>query len=163
MAAPAKVSGRYFPIFNQTLTMTANLFARVFRLWLLPALLIAGFGCTTTITRQKEPVYAESTDSLQAQLIQLVLCEHFNVNGREVTTNGKVTSALEIEIINGKSIPEDTVRIKALAAAIASDIKKALKDPNEYGVYRVLFVTVTTNGGVTRRRWKGQVFNGAEL
>jgi hypothetical protein len=120
-------------------------------------------GCTTTITRQKDPVFTKSTDTMKAQLGTLFSCENLRVGGREITTNGATSSELEIDVINGTRFPEAADQQNALAKAIASYFKRALKDSIEYDTYKVLFVTETKQSGATVRKWKGQVFKSAEL
>ena len=120
-------------------------------------------ACTTTIRRPKDPVFTKSVDSLKIELGQLFSSENLRVGGAEITTNGATSSELEIDVINGQHIPEVQDQQKALARAIASDLKRALKDSTEYGVYKVLFVTETTQSGATVRKWTGQVFKSKEL
>jgi hypothetical protein len=51
----------------------------------------------------------------------------------------------------------------SLGKLIASDLKKSLKNPNQYNTYKVLFVKKQTDGGVTQRTWRGNVFKAGEL
>jgi hypothetical protein len=96
-------------------------------------------------------------------LHKIVQCENIGVYGREITTNGKSSSELEISIINGKNIPADDTEMKALGKTIATDIKKSLKDQNEYNEYTVLFVTQVKDGVETKRTWRGNNFKSEEL
>jgi hypothetical protein len=84
------------------------------------------------------------------------------VDGREVTTNGKKKTELEIDVINGKDIPEGEAMI-ALAKKLGSEVKKALKDTGEYGQYKILFMKVNQTKLSTERSWTGKVFQSAEL
>jgi hypothetical protein len=88
---------------------------------------------------------------------------NFNFNGKEVTTNKKATSELEISVTNCESVPKEDEKMVALAKIIAKEIKQSLKDSNEYDTYKVLFVTKTESGSVTKRNWVGQLFNSSEL
>lgn len=126
-------------------------------------LLLVFLACTSTITKTKSPVFASPIDSLQARLNGLIACEHINLLGKEVTTNGKPSTQLEIDILNGKDIPEDDDRMKILAHSLAFKVKEALKDKNEYDNYTVLFVKVESSSSVTKRSWKGNTFKSAEL
>src|SRR5580658_6336719 len=108
-------------------------------------------ACTFTVNREKPPVLAGPTDSLQVGLNQLVVCEHFNLNGKEATTNGKKKSQLVVDVINGKNIPDRKDSMIALAKAIGLEVKKALKDTGEYDHYTVRFMTVKVDGGMTTR------------
>ena len=127
-------------------------------------LLLAGAvaGCTFTVTKPKDPVFAESTDSLKVELGKVLSADNLVVTGREITKNEAKSSELEIDIINGQHIPPGD-RMTALAKKIGTDVKRALKDTTEYGTYKVLFVTVTTTAGVTSKTWRGTVFTSAEL
>jgi hypothetical protein len=131
------------------------------RLFILGAAFAAA-ACTTTITRVKEPVFAESTDSLAVRLNQYVSCQHIHVDGKEVTTNGKKKTELEVDLINGKNIPEGDAMV-ALARQVGSEVKKALKDTAEYEEYKILFMKVKETNGLTERTWNGKVFKSAEL
>jgi hypothetical protein len=120
-------------------------------------------ACTTTIRRPKDPIFTKSTDSMKVELGTLFSCENLRVGGGEITTNGATSSELEIDVINGTRFPEAGDQQNALAKAIASYIKRALKDNTEYDTYKVLFVTETTQSGASVRKWKGQVFKSKEL
>jgi hypothetical protein len=100
---------------------------------------------------------------MRVQLGTLFSCENLRVSGREITTDGAASSELEIDVINGTRFPEAGDQQNALAKAIASYFRRALKDSTEYGVYKVLFVTETTQSGATVRKWTGKVFKSAEL
>jgi len=126
-------------------------------------LLFLLFACTTTVTRTKNPVFAAPVDSLQIRLNELVVCEHINLDGQEVVTNGKRSAQIEIDVLNGKDIPEDQDHIKILAHSVAVAVKEALKDKNEYDSYTVLFVKETPSSSVTTRTWKGKTFKSQEL
>lgn len=137
-----------------------------FTLFVLTALALSAAlltaACTFTVNREKPPVLAEPTDSLQAGLNQLVVCEHFNLDGKEATTNGKKKSQLVIDVINGKNIPNGD-SMTALAKAIGLEVKKALKDTGEYDRYNVRFVAVKVDGSLTTRNWISKEFTSAEL
>jgi len=129
--------------------------------FLLPVLLL--ISCTYTVTKIKEPEFAGPVDSLQAGLNALVACQHFHLDGKEVTTNGVPLSQLEIDVINGKDIPETDSAMKTLAHSIASEVKKFLKDKKAYDTYPVLFVKLQESSTETKRSWKGWTFKSAEL
>ena len=126
-------------------------------------LLVLLFGCTTTITRIKNPVFAGSTDSLGNTLNRFISCEHIKLDGKNVQTNGVDSTVMEIDIINGTGVPEDAQAMNAVADSIATAIKHALKDPGQYGHYAVLFIKEEKSSTVTKRSWKGKVFSAAEL
>lgn len=119
-------------------------------------------GCTFTTTMEKRPLFAGTSDSLQAHLNQLVKCEKFSLIGTEKTTNGKKKDGLEIDVINGTDVPEGDKMI-GLARSIGLEVKNALKDTAEYDQYQILFVKVKVNGATTSRSWIGKEFKSADL
>jgi hypothetical protein len=115
------------------------------------------------VTKTKDPLFSLEVKAIQDDLSKIVTCKNINLNGKEVTTEGKATTELEISIINGKNIPDDNTQLRTLGKAIASVLKKSLKDQNEYNTYKVLFVTVVENGGLTKKSWKSDEFASEEL
>jgi hypothetical protein len=146
---------------KNNLEMTLSKFNKAVCIYLF--LVMAIVACTTTVTKTKNPVFLLEMDSIQTDLAKIVTCENINLDGEEVNTNGRVTTALEVDILNGKNIPGNDSEMKALGKSIASDLKRALKDKNEYDTYKVLFITKETTGDVTRRNWIGSVFKSEEL
>jgi hypothetical protein len=125
-------------------------------------LLLLLVSCTTTITKVKQPVFRSPTDSLGGDLNKLVSCQHININGKDIVTNGVDSTVLEIDIINGQNIPEDNSMIP-LADSIASTVKHALQNQSEYAHYAVLFVKLEESANMTKRSWRGRVFSAKEL
>ena len=138
-----------------------------FKTYLLPLTVLSycafSASCTTTVTKSKDPAFSKENKTIQEDLKKIVTCQHINLTGKEVTSEGKTTSEIEISIINGKNIPNDNTQLRSLGKAIASDIKKSLKDQNEYSKYRVLFVTVVKDGALTKKDWKSDEFASDEL
>lgn len=130
---------------------------------LVTAITLLTVGCTTVTTKTKNPVFAKSTDSLQAHLNKLVSCEGINVNGKEINTDGKMDTELEIDITNGRNLPTDENQLDDLGKQIASEIKQALQDKAEFETYKVLFITRSESAGVTSQSWKGKIFKVQEL
>jgi hypothetical protein len=120
-------------------------------------------SCTMTSTKTKNPLFSKSTDSLQADLNKIVSCEGINLDGKEISNNGRLSSELEIDITNGQNTPTSESKMDELEKRIAVLVKEALKDKDEYNSYKVLFVTKKDDGGVTQRTWKGKVFKSDEL
>ena len=112
-------------------------------------------ACTTTITRTKNPEFGISLDSLGGQINGLVTSQHVNLDGKQITTNGKDSSVLEVDIINGRGIPADDSHMKTLGRSIAADVHNALKDKNQFKAFVVLFVKVDTGSAVTKKSWEG--------
>ena len=121
------------------------------------------FSCTLRTTKMKNPIFGKNEDSLQKTLYAIVAFEGIELNGKEINSNGKINSGLEVDIINAQNITNNKDQVIALGKLIASTIKKALKDQNEYDDYTVLFVTKVTNDGVTQKSWEGKMFKSEEL
>jgi hypothetical protein len=141
--------------------MTLNLTSTISKALLLSVSLFA--GCKMTTTRIKNPVFSVDTNILQGELAKLISCENINVAGKEINTNGKINSQLEIDITNGQNIPIDKEQMIALGKSIAKVFKNDLKDQKEYNTYQVLFITKQVNGNVTQKDWKGKIFKLEEL
>jgi hypothetical protein len=120
-------------------------------------------SCTFTTTRQKRPQFRSGIDTVGHSIDSIVSCQHINMNGVEKSTNGKVVSELEVDIVNGTNIPKDDTQIKALGRTIAARVKSELKVDQDFTAYKVLFVTQSTNGTVTNRQYTGFIFKSAEL
>jgi hypothetical protein len=120
-------------------------------------------GCTFTTTIVKPPEFSMNSDSLRMQLNKLVQCEDFSLNGAEITTNGIKETTLEIDVINGKNIPSEDEPMNALGKQIALQLKEDMANSNAYNNYKVLFVTQTINGMITKRMERGKVFKNEEL
>jgi len=132
------------------------------KFYLLIYLVLILTSCTMTSTKSKNPVFTDQAKT-EKELTSLVSSENMAVNGKEITTDKKVTSELDVNITNGKNIPTNSDERKALGKSIAASIKRNLKDLNEFDTYTVLFITTVENSGVTTRNWKGNVFKSAEL
>lgn len=133
-----------------------------FKPHLLACLVIMATSCSITTTKIKDPVFNDNNKA-EKELISFVHAEHMNLNGKEITTNKRTVSELEIGVINGSDIPVNAEERKALEKSIAKCIKRNLKDLNEFDTYKVLFVTSVESGGVTTRNSTGDVFNSTEL
>ncbi|MEO8711102.1 MAG: hypothetical protein ABI405_03210 [Parafilimonas sp.] len=141
--------------------MTFSKIIKIVGLVLLVTLIIV--SCTMTATKTKNPLFSKSTDSLQVDLNKIVSCEGINLDGKEITSNEKVSSELEIDITNGQNIPTDENQMNDLGKQIAVIVKQALQDKSEYNSYKVLFVTKKEVAGVAHRTWKGKIFKSEEL
>ena len=119
-------------------------------------------ACNLTVTKTKNPVFLGGMDNIQIDMNKILTFEHVSLVGKETDKNGKLSSELEVDIINGKNIPVDDNEMKKLGNSIASSLKNALKDRNEYDTYKVLFVSQEVSNGVTKRDWKGFVFKAEE-
>ncbi|RZM18803.1 MAG: hypothetical protein EOO88_39775 [Pedobacter sp.] len=120
------------------------------------------FSCVTTTTKTKDPIIG-NVEILQSGLRQLVPAKGYNLSGAEISTNGKITSELEVRISDGQSVPSDPAGIKALGQKIGKLVKSSLTDTGSYDIYKVMFYKTTESESVTKRDMVGQVFTSAEL
>ena len=141
--------------------MAFSKMTKIVSLVLLVSLIIV--SCTMTSSKTKNPLFTQSTDNLQMDLNKIVSCEGINLDGKEISTNGKVSSELEIDVTNGQNIPTDENQMNDLGKQIALVVKQALQDKSEYNTYKVLFVTKREDAGVTQRTRKGKIFKSEEL
>jgi hypothetical protein len=134
---------------------TSKLFSFMFALTLLTS-------CTTTTTKRKDPAFVDMA-KVQQQLVGLITAENINLNGKEITTNNKTTSELEVSITNAQNISTNEEERNQLGKSIATAIKSNLKNTSEFKTYKVLFITKTETGGVKKRTWVGKVYSATEL
>ena len=120
-------------------------------------------SCNFTTTKTRKPVFIIDTNLVGKKLDSLIACENFNINGTEIITNKKSTSEIEISTINCRDVPQNNDEMAGLAATIASEIKKHLKDSTQYDTYKVLFIIKKTDGVVTKTNSKSYVFGAKDL
>ncbi len=143
---------------NQSLDML-----RILLFTFIATLVFVFVSCTITSTKERKPIFSETGDSLQESLAKIVKSENINLDGAEISTNGKVATELEIDIINGINIPINEKEMNDLGKKIAIIVKDALTDKNEYDTYKVLFVTKKVNGSVEESTSEGKIFSSREL
>lgn len=131
--------------------------------YLAAGLILLFAACTTTVTKTKNPVFSVPMASLARQLDSLVPGGHKNLIGRSITTNGKDSSILEVDIINGRNLPTADAQKKELGRSIAIGIRNELKDKNEYKAFSVVFVKVDSGTIVTKKTWNGFTYHAADL
>lgn len=119
-------------------------------------------ACITTTTKVKNPEFTDQA-KVESELMTLIKAEHININGKEITTNNKTSTELEVSIINGQNIPASNDQQKALEKSIAVCIKKNLRTPNAFDSYKVLLVKKTESNGVKSQNFTGNTFNVSEL
>jgi len=115
-----------------------------------------------TTTRAKVPDIIES-DELEKELVDLVTAENINVNGKEITTNGKTVTELEISVTNGQNLPQEVELQRILGRLLAKHVKLHLKDSTEFDNYKSVFVSKKTDGGVTKSNWVAFDFSSQEV
>ncbi len=119
-------------------------------------------SCTFTTTKSKNPVI-DNIDGLKTELTSIVTAEKINLTGKEITTNGKTKSQLEISITNGQNIPQEDDFRKLLSRQIAKHVKSHLKDSTEFDFFNVVFVAKQQNGVLTKNNSILYGFTAAEV
>jgi hypothetical protein len=93
----------------------------------------------------------------------IILTQEIDVHGKEVTSNGKVTTELTVNLINPKNLPSDSSERNRIAEEVAIILKQSLKDPNSFNFYKILFVHRTIEGAVTKDNYTGQIYKSETL
>jgi hypothetical protein len=94
-------------------------------------------GCVTSVTKTKNPVFNSMVDSLQIKLSRVVRFEHINLSGKEITSQSKTNSELEIDVINPANTPVDesgTIVICKELASQASPTNETTPDIRESAI-----------------------------
>ena len=126
-------------------------------------IMISLLACQFTNTRVKDPAFSRDVKSLSKDIHNVVTTQSVNVNGEEIVTNGKSKSVLTISLINPQNIPADTAGSDRILRHVASIIKYALSDTNEYMNYNVYFVNSSTKYHVTNTTSDGNSYKSEEI
>jgi len=89
--------------------------------------------------------------------------EDVSLAGKKTSGSGGTHTTLTVRFINGKNIPADDDKMSEAAKQLALQIKKVLKNPNEFESYTILFVTRTVDGAETTEKSIGHEFKASEL
>ena len=116
-----------------------------------------------TTTKEKTPEFNVGLSSIDSSLKTLVHYQHTNISGVEKTTNNKITTEIQIKIINGINLPTEKTDLESLAKRIASQIKQEVKNQNDFKNYRVFFVEQSKGAIGAVNKWKSWVFKSEEL
>ena len=125
--------------------------------------MISLLACQFTSTRMKDPAFSRDAKSLSQDINKVILTQSVNVNGEEIITNGKSRSELTISLINPQNMPADTAGRMMMLGHVASIIKYALSDTNEYMNYNVYFVNRSTKHHITNTTSIGNSFKSEEI
>jgi cell division protein ZapA (FtsZ GTPase activity inhibitor) len=120
-------------------------------------------SCTYTTKKVKNPEFKIALAEVASNLKTLVSFEHVNINGTEISTNGKISSKLAVQILNGVNIPTDNVELKAFLRPIAHQFKQELKNQNDFNTFEIVFVTKSVDGAMARTDSRGAIFKAEEL
>ena|SRR5450432_2147645 len=119
--------------------------------------------CTYNKITSKDPDFKIESKLIQPNLEKIISFEHVTLTGTETNSNGKISSKLVIQTINGINIPSDDSEMKQLGKSIATQFKQELKDPNEYNSYHILFIRKVTTGVVSSDKSTELIYNSVEL
>ena len=89
--------------------------------------------------------------------------ENIEITGKKMSGSGGNHTSLTVKFINGKNIPSDEDKQTTIAKELAKSIRKALKNPNEFESYIILFVTRTVDGSTTNEKYTGHEFKSGEI
>jgi len=116
-------------------------------------------GCTYTQTFQ--PQFNDNQTAIVDSINAKYSFE--NINGKKTSGSGGNHSTLTVKFINGKNIPTNDDSVTVITKALALQIKKTLKDPQQFDSYTILFVTRTVDGSTTTEKNFGHEFKATEL
>jgi len=112
-------------------------------------ILLSLFSCTLTTTKPKQPHFVSDTGAISADIGRVIVAEEIVFAGSEIKTNGHTTSELAITIVNAANLPKDQEQCRERGEQIAHLLKQALKDPDEYDAYKVIFLFERSKGVIT--------------
>lgn len=102
-------------------------------------------------------------DSISRDINSIIFAPESNVNGKQISSNGKTLTELIFNHINPNDLPTDTTEQKILGQHIATLLKHALKDPNSFTDYKVLFTRKVTDGSTTKSNYAGYSYKSSAL
>jgi len=132
------------------------------QLLLFICLITIHLSCTRTTREAHHPVFTNQAQA-ESELVGLAEAENINLSGIQSTTNGQVSTELEVAVINGMDLPLNADQQNALQKSIASSIRRNLQDSNQFDIYKVLFVEKTESNGLTKSKSTGRSFEVSEL
>jgi len=121
------------------------------------------YSCTYTSTSTNTNKVATETSALSQKIKTMVDYQDISYQTEKKNTNGVKTSAMVVNIINAKNIPETDDSLKLLGKKIATELKLAAKNSNEYNTYRVVFISKEQNGIITKTMNAGYTFKNGDL
>lgn len=124
---------------------------------------LISFSCTLTTTKPKDPVFSVDLLVIKQNIDSLIKFERVNFGGREIKKNGQLTTELVVEIINPVNEPTDKSDFKKLTRQIAKITKEALKAPDYFDIYKILFIKRKSGDIINRNDSHGSIFKNDEL
>src|SRR6476660_449564 len=120
-------------------------------------------SCIQTITEPEDPIFKEKIDYKMNDVRQQLQCSGIGLVGKRISENGVITKVMEIQILNGKAIPEEKEKMDSIAKSVAQVVKSALTDQNQYMIYQVKFIQKNQSGAVTKQTWQEVSFSNKNL
>jgi len=111
------------------------------------------FSCSMNTTKSIDPVFTMSLDSISRDINTIIFTPEVNISGKRISSNGNTTTELIINLINRNNLPSDTSEQNTLGQNIATLLKHALKDPNSFTDYKVLFTRKVIDGSSTKSNY----------
>lgn len=107
-------------------------------------------SCTWTAIKPNKPDFVLDMKTISASIRSLIITQEITFTGSELSTKGKNVSELELILLNAENPPEFRYQYNELGKEIARLLKQALKNPNQYDNYKIVFLFEETKGTVTR-------------
>jgi hypothetical protein len=114
-------------------------------------------------TKSIDPVFTMSLDSISRDINTIIFTPEANINGKQISSNGNTRTELIINLINPNDLPSDTSEQNTLGQNIATLLKHALKDPNSFTDYKVLFTRKVIDGSTTKSNYTGYSYKSSAL
>lgn len=121
------------------------------------------FSCTFTKTKAIKPAFTLTLDSIARDINSLIVTPETSITGKEISTNGQITTELTINLFNSKNLPNDEADQRELAQNIAVLVKNTLKDPSLFTDYKVMFTKKTVDGAVTKSNYVSYSYKSSDL
>lgn len=104
-----------------------------------------------------------SLDSISKDINTIIFTPETNINGKQISSNGKTITEMTINLINSNDLPADASEQSLLGRYIATLLKNALKDRNEFTDYKVLFTRKAADGSITMSNYTGYSYKSSAL
>jgi hypothetical protein len=101
--------------------------------------------------------------SISKDINSIIFAPESNVNGKQSSSNGRTTTELSFNHINPHDLPTDTAEQYILGQYIATLLKHALKDPNSFTEYKILFTRKVNDGSTTKSNYTAYSYKSSAL
>ena len=115
--------------------MSANWFIRFI------LILLIFTDCNRISTKPKLVDFRVNINLVEDSLIELVKCDHIDLNGMETLVNNKIRTKIQIRVSNVYNLSVNS-NLELLGKSLASRIKKLLLYPEDFDDYEVMFIKI---------------------